>query len=335
MLITEKLPPGHIYPQITQVPISYAEFLNHFRGGHTIDDNLNATSIASSLQAALIQVALLGGHITKTKNMAMPNEFLADITLTKAGLELIQTTLDRQFCEMAVVEAKKSIAEDDQRLHPRVGAVIVKDGKVLTTGFRGESGEGGDHGEYCALKKLTASDIEGSTVYTTLEPCSVRKSPKKTPCTNHLINGKVARVVFGMPDKDESVYGHHTLIEAGIEIGVFPHDLIQELLALNKEWTDSLRVKPIVPPNDTSPLANVSYYRLGTSMLDNIHMFVRPPKDAGGFYTVEDAAKNVLAHGRTPEEIAIEWHRIDKQRVIVEKLVRQSSGSSSRLFSFV
>jgi hypothetical protein len=91
MLITEKLPPRHIYPQITQVPISYAEFLNHFRGGHTIDDNLNATSIASSLQAALIQVALLGGHITKTKNMAMPNEFLADVTLTKAGLELIQT----------------------------------------------------------------------------------------------------------------------------------------------------------------------------------------------------------------------------------------------------
>ena len=60
MLITEKLPLGHIYPQITQVPISYAEFLNHFRGGHTIDDNLNATSIASSLQAALIQVAPLG-----------------------------------------------------------------------------------------------------------------------------------------------------------------------------------------------------------------------------------------------------------------------------------
>jgi hypothetical protein len=103
----------------------------------------------------------------------------------------------------------------------------------------------------------------GITVYTTLEPCSLRKSPKKTPCTNHLINGKVARVVFGMPDKDESVYGHHTLIEAGIEIGVFPHDLIQELLALNKEWTDSLRVKPIVPPNDTSPLKGVIYFSLG------------------------------------------------------------------------
>jgi hypothetical protein len=65
-------------------------------------------------------------------------------------------------------------------------------------------------------------------------------------------------------------------------------------------------------------------------MTDNIHLFVRPPKDAGGFYTTEDAAKNVLAHGRTLEEIAIEWHRIDDQKVIVEKLVRQSYGGGNR-----
>jgi pyrimidine deaminase RibD-like protein len=211
--------------------------------------------------------------------------------------------------------------------------VIVKDGKILATGYRCESGKG-DHAEYCALKKLNAADVQGATVYTTLEPCSKRKHPKK-PCTEHLIDGKVTRVVFGMPDKDESVYGHHSLIEARIEIGVFPHDLMRELIDLNREWTDSLRVKPIVPPNDTSALANVSYYKLGTSMEDNIHMFVRPPKDAGGFYTVEDAAKNVLAHGRTPEEVAIEWHRIDKQRVLVEKLVRQTYGSSNQLFSFI
>jgi len=111
--------------------------------------------------------------------------------------------------------------------------------------------------------------------------------------------------------------------------------MIQELVALNKKWSDSLRTEPIVPPNDTSPLANVSYYKLGTSMQDNTHFFVRPPKEAGGFFTVEDAVKNVLAHGRTIEEIAIEWHKMDDQKVIVEKLVRQSYGSSHRLFSFV
>ncbi len=114
-----------------------------------------------------------------------------------------------------------------------------------------------------------------------------------------------------MADKDESVYGHSSLVEAGIEIGFFPNDLMQELLALNKNWSDSLRVKPIVPPNDTNAIANVSYYKPGTSMMENIHLVVRSPKDAGGFYTIEDAVKNVLAHGRTLEEIGVEWRRID------------------------
>jgi pyrimidine deaminase RibD-like protein len=334
MLIREKLPPGHIYPQITDVPVSYAEFLNFFRGGHTVDDNFGATAIAKAFQATMVQVAILGGHLTKTKNMAMPSEFLVDITLTKSGAELIQATLDRQFCEMAVAEAKRSIAEDT-RLRPKVGAVVVKGGKVLATGYRCESGKG-DHGEFCAFKKLNADvdkvDLSGCTVYTTLEPCSKRNAPKR-PCTQRLIEGKVARVVFGMPDKDESVYGHHTLIEAGIEIGVFPHDLIQELFVLNKEWTDSLRAKPIVPPNNTSQLANVSYYKLGTSMADNTHFFVRPPMDAGGFFTVEDANKEVLAHGKTIEEIAIQWKRLDAEKTVREKLVRQSHGSSNQLLN--
>jgi hypothetical protein len=109
---------------------------------------------------------------------------------------------------------------------------------------------------------------------------------------------------------------------------------MQELLDLNKAWSDSIRVKPIVPPNNTPPLANVSYYKLGTSMQDNIYLFVRPPKDTDGFFTVEDAAKNVMAHARTLEDIAIEWHRIDDQKRIVEKLVRQSAGSSNQLLSF-
>jgi pyrimidine deaminase RibD-like protein len=338
MLIREKLPRGHIYPQITHAPNTYADFLNYFRGGHTIDDNLGATSIAAMVQARMLEIAIASGHLTKTKNMAMPNEFLADISLTKAGAELIQTVLDRTLCEAAIAEARKSIAENDGDLHPCVGAVVVKDGKVIARACRGETGEG-RHAEFCALKKINDNvdnvDLSGCTVYTTLEPCSERKPPKK-PCTERLIAGKVARVVYGMADKHESVYGHSSLVEAGIEIGFFPNDLMQELLILNKEWSDSLRLKQgFPPPNTTSPIANVSYYKPGTSMADNTHMFVRPPKEAGGFFTVEDADKNVLAYGRTPEETAIEWHRIDDNKVIVQKLVRQSYGSSNRLFSFI
>jgi len=329
MLIHEKLPQGAIYPQITQAPTTYADFLNAFRGGHTIDDNLGAMTIAATLQARMLEIAIASGHLKKMRGAASPNESLADIFLTKAGAELIQTAVDRKFCEMAVAEARKSIAEDDGRPHPYVGVVIVKDGKILATGFRGESGKG-DHGEYCALKKVNEADVQGATVYTTLEPCSERNPPKKS-CTERLVNAKVARVVSGSADKDESVYGHSTLVEAGIEIGFFPHDLMQELLVLNKKWSDSRRAKQGIPPaNDTPPLASVSYYKLGTSMADNTHFFVRPPKDVGGFYTVEDAGKTVLVHARTLDEIAIAWHGMDDRKRIVEKLVRQSAGSSDQ-----
>lgn len=328
------MPQGHVYPQITQAPISnYADFLNFFRGGHTIDDNLRATTIAATLQAKMLEIAIASGHLTRTRGAANPSEFLADIFLTNSGSELIQGFFDRKFCETAIAEAKKSVTENDGRLHPHVGAVVVKDGIVLAAGYRGENGKG-DHAEYSAIQKMNKADLEGCTVYTTLEPCSIRKTPK-TPCTNHLIESKVKRVVYGMPDKDESVFGHHSLIEVGIEIALFPDDLVKELLALNKEWSDSLRVKPIVPPNDTNAIASVSYYRLGASMQDNTRFYVRPPKDADSVFTVEDAANNVVAHGRTMEDIAVEWHRIHAQKVHVEKLVRQSTHSSSQLLNLI
>jgi pyrimidine deaminase RibD-like protein len=333
MLIHEKLPQGAIYPQITQTPTTYGEFLDAFRGGHTIDDNLTAHTIAETLQAAVLKIAIASGHLKKTKGAASPNESLTDIFLTKEGADLIQTAVDRKFCELAVAEAKKSIPEDDGKPHPYVGVVIVKDGKILATGFRGESGIG-DHGEFCAIKKINADvdnvNLQGCTVYTTLEPCSERNPPKK-PCTERLINAKVVRVVSGSADKHESVYGHSTLVEAGIEIGFFQHDLMQELLVLNKKWADSLRSKQGIPPaNDTPPLASVSYYELGTSMADNTHFFVRPPKEVGGSYTVEDANKLVLAHAKTLDEIAFAWHDMDNRKRIVKKLVRQNAGSSDQ-----
>ena len=234
--------------------------------------------------------------------------------------------------------AKKSVAENDGELHPYVGAVIVKDGKVISTGYRGETGEG-RHAEFCTLKKLNDDvddvDLSGCTVYTTLEPCSKRKPPKKS-CATRLINAKAARVVSGMPDKDKDVYGLSSLAEAGIHIGLFPNDLMQELLALNKEWSETRRKPEVLPPpNDTNAIAHVSYHKPGTSMQDNLFLVVRPPKDVGGFYTIEDAAKNVLAYGRTLEEIGVEWRRIDTQKVIVEKRVRQSAGGSSQLLNLI
>lgn len=337
MLIRTYQPPGHRYPQITDAPINYGHFLNHFRGGHTIDDNLDASRIAETMQAGMLKAAIASGHLTKTKNMAMPSESLADITLTESGTELIQSLLDREFCEVAVELARKSVSENDDQPHPYVGALVVKDGKILAKGYRGETGDG-DHAEYCALRKINDDvdnvNLSGCTVYTTLEPCSIRK-PRKTPCTNRLINAKVARVVYGLADKDETVYGHSSLSEVGIEIGLFPQDLTQELQTLNKDWSDTRRKPEVIPPpNRDGYLADAQYHKPGTSMTDNIHLYVRPPKDGDGFFTVEDNAYNVLAYARMFDEIAVKWHEIDRQKVIVEKMRRVSSGSTDQRLGF-
>jgi pyrimidine deaminase RibD-like protein len=335
MLITEGLAHG-IYPQLTQAPIStYEEFLHFFRGGHTIDDNLSGPATQQTEQYTMFRTAIISGHLRKSKNMAIPDESLADIFLTDSGSKHIQPFADRKFCEMAVAEAKKSVAEDDRELHPYVGAVVVKDGEILATGYRGETGPG-RHAEFCALKKINDDvdhvDLTGCTVYTTLEPCSQRNSLNKRACATRLIDAGVSRVVYGMADKDESVYGHVSLTEANIDVGLFPGDLIQELVSLNRDWSATRRQPEIAPPpNDTTAIAYVSYYKPGTSMTDNIYRYVRPPKDPGGFFTIEDSAKKVLAWGRTLEDIAVKWREMDGQKIIVQGLQRQTSQSTHQL----
>jgi len=158
MLIRTPLPHGN-YPQLTLAPVtSYTDFLNYFRGGHTIDDNLDSRQTQESVQYNFLTTALTSGHLVKQGNplrALQQGYFLVDIFLTEKGAASIpREDQERQFCQIAVELAKKSIPEDGEP-HPFVGAVIVKDGIVIATGFRGESGKGGDHGEFCAIKKLS------------------------------------------------------------------------------------------------------------------------------------------------------------------------------------
>lgn len=143
MLIFKPLPQGAIYPQLTQAPVtSYTDFLNFFRGGQTIDDNLSTTTTRNTEQYAMFRTAMTSGHLRKQGNpLVGQGLWLVDIFLTEKGEAAIpREDQDRQFCEMAVELAKTSIPEDNEP-HPFVGAVIVKDGSVIATCFRGESGE--------------------------------------------------------------------------------------------------------------------------------------------------------------------------------------------------
>jgi pyrimidine deaminase RibD-like protein len=144
---------------------------------------------------------------------------------------------DRRFARLAIDEARKSVSETDGKIHPKVGAVVVKDGQVLSKAHRGELPQ--NHAEFVALdRKLSDDAVSGATVYTTLEPCTTRNHPK-IPCADRLVSRKVARVVVGMLDPDPRITGRglQKLRAANIAIDLFPSDLMTEVEELNREFT--------------------------------------------------------------------------------------------------
>lgn len=101
--------------------------------------------------------------------------------------------------------------------NPLVGAVVVKDGKVIGEGYH--KGPGQMHAEPDALKNLSASEVEGSTLYCNLEPCC-HTNKRTPPCTNLLLDKKPARVVIANLDPNPEVAGKGVAIlrDAGIEV---------------------------------------------------------------------------------------------------------------------
>ncbi|MGL4773257.1 MAG: bifunctional diaminohydroxyphosphoribosylaminopyrimidine deaminase/5-amino-6-(5-phosphoribosylamino)uracil reductase RibD [Clostridium sp.] len=101
--------------------------------------------------------------------------------------------------------------------NPLVGAIIVKDGKIIGRGFHEKYGEA--HAEVNALKNAK-EDVEGATMYVTLEPCS--HYGKTPPCADRIIESKLSRVVIGMVDVNPLVSGNgvRKLQSAGISVTI-------------------------------------------------------------------------------------------------------------------
>jgi diaminohydroxyphosphoribosylaminopyrimidine deaminase/5-amino-6-(5-phosphoribosylamino)uracil reductase len=100
--------------------------------------------------------------------------------------------------------------------NPMVGAVVVKDGKVIGEGFHLKKGE--SHAEVNALNSAHGS-VEGATLYCTLEPCCHTKKTTP-PCTDFIIEKKIKRVVVACLDPNPEVSGKgiEKLKSAGINI---------------------------------------------------------------------------------------------------------------------
>lgn len=108
---------------------------------------------------------------------------------------------DTQFMKRAIARGKAASSAGEVP----IGAVLVKDGKIIATGrnMRENKHNALLHAEIVAIdracKKLGAWRLEGCTLYVTMEPCPM--------CAGAIINARIPRVVFGCYDRKAGVFG--------------------------------------------------------------------------------------------------------------------------------
>jgi len=120
---------------------------------------------------------------------------------------------EEQFMKRAIELAKQGSGWTAP--NPLVGAVVVKNGRVIGEGYHRKYGE--LHAERNALAACS-EDPAGATLYVTLEPCC--HYGKTPPCTEIIIEKKIAKVVIGSQDPNPKVAGKGARIlrEHGIEV---------------------------------------------------------------------------------------------------------------------
>ena len=133
---------------------------------------------------------------------------------------------DQDYMRLALETARRGAGWTSP--NPMVGAVIVKQGRIIGQGWHAR--RGGLHAERHALQSCT-EDPAGATLYVTLEPCC--HQGRQPPCTRAILEAGIARVVVGSGDPNPLVAGKGIaqLRENGVE--VTEHVLEEECRRLN------------------------------------------------------------------------------------------------------
>ena len=140
-----------------------------------------------------------------------------------------QTTqeLDRAYMKIALQLAQKGMGWTSP--NPMVGAVVVKDGRIIGQGWHERCG--GPHGERNALDSCRESP-RGGTLYVTLEPCC--HQGRQPPCTQAILKAGIRRVVIGAGDPNPLVSGKGIGILRREGVQVTEHILEEECRRLNR-----------------------------------------------------------------------------------------------------
>lgn len=147
--------------------------------------------------------------------------------------------MHEKYMRLAIEEAKKG--EGFVNPNPLVGAVIVKDGKILGTGYHKKYGE--NHAEINAIldAKKKNNNIENATIYINLEPCS--HYGKTPPCADAIIKNKFKRAVIGCLDSNIKVAGNGIKKLRDAKIEVVENVLEEDCKKLNEVFFHYINTK--------------------------------------------------------------------------------------------
>ena len=148
---------------------------------------------------------------------------------------------DDAFMDLALGQAHKALGRTAP--NPSVGAVVVRDGRVLGAGRT--QPVGGNHAEVEAVRDAKArgfDDLSGATLYVTLEPCC--HWGRTPPCTDLILREGIARVVVGVVDPYPPMQGKGLarLRGAGVDVtlGVRADEAGADVLGFTRTLTRGL-----------------------------------------------------------------------------------------------
>ena len=118
--------------------------------------------------------------------------------------------------------------------NPRVGAVLVRGGRILGEGYHQRAGSAHAEVNAVADAEKRGHSVEGATLYVTLEPCSTHG--RTPPCTGLILRKKITRVVFAATDPNPAHAGAATRLLRAAGVAVSSGVLAEEAAVLNRDF---------------------------------------------------------------------------------------------------
>jgi diaminohydroxyphosphoribosylaminopyrimidine deaminase/5-amino-6-(5-phosphoribosylamino)uracil reductase len=149
----------------------------------------------------------------------------------------VTSEFDARQLERAIDLA--ALGGSDVSPNPRVGAVIVRDGRVIGEGYHHAAG--GPHAEVEAIRSAGDHGLEGATIYVSLEPCC--HQGRTPPCTDAIREAGISRVVVASDDPSAHACGRGLgiLRDEGVEVVVADGEIASRARLLNQPFRKHAR----------------------------------------------------------------------------------------------